>query len=154
MFDGKLRALLALILLIVAAMSAFGPRESLDAKLYYSGAEARALFARQEPAEARRYFGNELGDLVLIAVYTAALVIALRRARGPGAAVLSLALAPGLFDLVETSLVLRALSQPESDWFLDGLGAVTLLKWICAVFALAALAPSLLRRAFGRDDGF
>lgn len=138
-------SLVALIVAIDISMLIFGPPKTLDAKLYYSGEQARALFASMSEADVHAYQWNEIFDLVLIAAYSAGSVIILRRLFPRKRFAVPLALLAGSFDLVETSTILMALQDPGAQSSFDWLGICTLLKWICGGSIWLAIACGYFR---------
>lgn len=160
------RALLALAALaacILAAMAAVGPAHTLDKLFWYTAEDATALLSGLGPDGQARYLRNELLDLAFIAVYSAFAFLAAGPLWGsrlsPRAlrAVRGLVLLPGLLDLVETTLVISALTgAPEAlpakvRW----LCAATPAKWSAAavllVCALAGAANMIIFRDAPRE---
>lgn len=143
----RAKALVVLFLVLaalVAAMTFVGPGETLDKKLWYSAATAEGLLEALGPAGRVRYLHNELLDLVFLLVYSLFAYIALRRWR-------LLAFLPGVFDLAETSLVIRVLSDYPADLSrrLSWLCFLTPAKWcgaaLLAAFVLYEALPGRLR---------
>ena len=121
------------------------PKEILDTKLFYTGAQARALLSSFDPMVREQYFRNELLDMLFITSYTGALVLAFYRLFPGKKFVQFLAILPGAFDLIETSAILLALKGGLSWSHFDWLGAVTCMKWVCAGIALAILAAGFIK---------
>ena len=150
MFSARAKALAALFLILAAlavAMTRIGPAETLDKKFRYSAAAAARLLEDLGGEGRARYLRSERLDLAFLLVYTAFAYLAmgaiweektsaqaLRRWR-------AVAFLPGLFDLAETSLVLRTLSDYPGDLSrrLAWLCWLTPAKWSAAA-VLAALA--------------
>jgi hypothetical protein len=151
-FDKKLLSFIFLILLLDLAMMTFGPRDSLDKKLYYTGAQARVFFAGLDGEQLRKYFVNELFDFMLIFSYTGALLIGLRRVYSNHLVATALALAPGLCDLIETSGIMYSLVQSGPHEFFEWLGVFTFLKWTLGGIATLAFLWKLWtgQRTVGR----
>lgn len=101
-------------------MQSVGPSDSLDAKFFYTGEQARNLFANFSLEDKEAYFLNEIFDLFLIFSYSF-LFLTLKRHL--------FALVPGFFDLVETLTVLYALKYGEPFNVFSFLGVMTALKW-------------------------
>lgn len=147
-FFNKKRALLsALMLCLISGMVFWGPHNTLDVKLYYSGDEARALFAGLDAAESRHYFINELFDLLFIITYTAFLLSSVRHVFARRRIFWSLlAFLPGAFDWVETTSVLYILKAGEPFSLLDYLGIATCLKWTLGALVSVLLLGEIWRR--------
>ena len=118
--DKKMALLLGAMVILYILMATFGPSDSLDRKLYYSGEEARALMQSFGGAELKAYFVNELLDLLLIFSYTGALFLGLQRVYSRHIWVLALSLLVGAADFIETSTILSVLRfwvwQAAFDW--------------------------------------
>lgn len=157
MDSSRAKTLAALFLVIAAlgaAMGRVGPKTTLDKKFSYSAATAASLLEDLGPAGRESYRRNEFLDLGFLLAYTAFAWVAvggiwekrlapaaLRRWR-------LIAFLPGVFDLVETSLIIRTLSSyPEGlERRLSWLCFFTPAKWsaaaVLSVFALyGALSP-------------
>jgi hypothetical protein len=140
-----MRYLFGLIFLLFLLMSVFGPSVSLDTKLYYSGNEARALLENLGEAGRRSYFLNEWIDLAFIATYTCAFVLGLRRVWPGRRWSTILAIAPGVFDYIETISVLLILRLAIPLSWLDWLGTITLIKWLIGTVAVIFWIMGALR---------
>jgi|GEM_PF-4469795 len=139
-WDREQKALLGLMLLFLLGIIILGPQQTtLDAKLYYTGDEARALLQGMGDATLHRYFIGELIDLCFLSTYTAALIVALHKVLKNKAIATILGAVPGLFDLIETSTILYVLKHPEVQSVFDWLGVVTFLKWTIGMVALVIL---------------
>jgi hypothetical protein len=138
-FDRKILGLLAVIVLAGVAMATWGPSETLDAKFYFSNAEAQALFQRATAHDLQAYRVNELIDLVFLVSYSCVLFLGLRKVDSTSTLIPLLGFVPGVFDLCETSAIFYALSTSTNQDFFKWLGVVTSLKWSTAAIALATL---------------
>lgn len=150
LFDRKLTLLLGLIVLLDLIILWLGPPHSLDVKLYYSGDEARALFAALTEADLKAYLTQELFDLGLIASYTTALFIGLSRTRPKKTWAKPLAFLPGFFDLVETLTSIGILRFGLPITWLDHLGLFTFVKWSGGALAASALFWPKLKALLSR----
>lgn len=128
---------------LAIAMLLLGSNTSLDAKLYYTGDQARALLAGLDSAGVERYFINELLDLLLILSYSTLLFVGFKKVFPGRRIVCCLAFVPGFFDLIETLSLLYILGFGGATSHLDWLGTVTFLKWATGAVALVVLAFSL-----------
>lgn len=128
------------VIILSTAMTILGPRESLDAKFYYTGEQAHALLLSFTAEEAEKYFRNEIIDLLFIVAYTSLLFMALKK-RAPN--FIWLAFPAGFFDLIETSSILYCLKA--SPVFLNQLGFVTAFKWIFFTGAKLTVLYGLFR---------
>jgi hypothetical protein len=138
-FDRKMLAGIFSVVLLSTAITLTGPGESLDAKFYYDGEQARAFLGSLDALKAQQYFRQEILDLFFIVAYTSVIFMALRK-RLPKMAWLAF---PGAaFDFVETSAILYALSAAPVG--LDQLGYVTALKWIFFTAAKLTVLYGLL----------
>ena len=116
-----------------ALMIFFGPENSLDAKIYYTGEEAREFLKGLGDGQSDSYFINELLDLLFIFLYSTLAFISARRIFKTLAFAPWFALVPGVFDLIETSTILFILKVGDTLLALDNLGLVTFLKWATGV---------------------
>ncbi len=110
-----------LLLLVTAAvpMLLLPTPGSLDVRFYYSAAEARTFLAGLSPSQAHTYLLHEWWDLLFLTAYSWLFV---RLLRTPWAVV------PGVFDLIETTIIIAVLSGISSAPIAP-LGAITALKW-------------------------
>jgi hypothetical protein len=138
-FDRKMILLLTAIIALDVILALVGPRETLDLKFYYSGAEARALLAGYDLDTAWSYFVNEFFDLLLIIAYSAALAHGFSKFFARGSPFFALALLPGFLDIAENTGAVYALSTPGPHAYLDAMGTVTALKWLSGLAAPAIL---------------
>lgn len=145
-FDPKLTAIMCGVVTLATAMTIFGTASSLDSRFYYTGNEARALFAGLNNTEVHRYIVIECLDLLLITAYTVMLWIALGRIHLRRVWRTIFTLAPAFFDLIETLTVLYTLLISGTYQGFEHLGVITLCKW------LAGLVAGLLV-LWGRSNG-
>ncbi len=125
--DKKLIFALLGLVIIGGLIASFGPEDSLDAKLYYSGNEASLFFSSLSEAAVQKYKNQEVLDLFFIFFYTT-IFYRLLRLRKPERAFL-LCLIPGILDYSETLSILYYLLNAQSPIPLNWLGYVTFLKW-------------------------
>jgi len=124
----------------------FGPSESLDVKLYYTGDEARALFQRLSESDLNAYFIIELFDLCYLTSYTGLFLLGLRQMYPRQAGAIALPLIVGASDLIETLAVIGVLKFSVSQTIFDWLGVFTFLKWtLGAIVVLLLLVKALLK---------
>lgn len=135
-FDVAMLFLLGGVFIIYILMASFGPHDSLDARLYYSGNEARSLFESFGASELKAYFINEIFDLVLIVCYTAALYLGLRRLYSTSVRMTLIPLIAGGADFIETSAIISVLKFSLSPGVFDWLGVFTFIKWSFVGMAL------------------
>lgn len=135
-----------LLLVLYALMVLFGPPDSLDRKLYYSGEEARALLESFSAADLKAYFINEWIDLGFLTTYTLAFVFAFRSVFPGKPWLLVFPLLGGCCDLIETSIVLAVLKQMVPHSVFNGLGGVTFVKWSAGAVAGLILIYGLIHR--------
>ena len=149
-FDKKMILLLGAMLLLLVIMMSLGARDTLDARLYYSANQARALFASYTPAERQTYFRTEILDLFFALTYTAIFILTFGKIFPRNLFFLYLAVLPGLCDWIETSVILYTLRQSEPLYAFDWLGLFTCAKWgIGAPVALILIILSF--RKFGMN---
>jgi hypothetical protein len=119
-------------------MGTLGYSDSLDSRLFYSAAEAKVFFQYLSHEQSRAYLKNEFFDLGFIVSYTLLFYWLYRRMVSHRSWLSALALIPGAFDLIETSVIIGVLSggvQSPPAW----LGFATCLKWTTgAIFVLIA----------------
>jgi hypothetical protein len=133
-FNRQLIVTILVLAHLLVAMILIGPTETLDKKFFYTGDEARILFATFDHDVLRSYYANEIIDLAYLASYTMFFVLAfmnLNRRK-----FLVFALLPGFLDLIETGTILYALANPGPYPYFDWLGIVTALKWSSAGVAI------------------
>lgn len=144
-FDWKLYTHLAGLFFLMAAMISMGV-ETLDQRLYYTGAEAREFFARLSAQSAANYRLVVSLDFAFIALYTFTLVLAFARLYARPL-LYWLAVAPGIFDLIETGSIFHILNFGETFPVLSWLGVATALKWASTAVVTGMLVRGALRRA-------
>ncbi|TPV94303.1 MAG: hypothetical protein B7733_15910 [Myxococcales bacterium FL481] len=109
------------------------PAETLDAKLWYPVTLPPRLLADLGESGREAYLVTALADLMLIAAYTRWLWMWSRRRRAPRWLQGRVWLAPGTFDLIETSGVLVMLGA-----FPDPVSAVTTFVTVATPFKWAS----------------
>lgn len=142
----SLLGLLLLAVALVALMGAVGPARTLDKLPWYTAEEGLKLLADLGAEGRLRYLRNEWLDLGFLFAYSAFAFIAtgwIWEGRLGAPAVRRgqyLALLPGVFDLVETSLVISALSgYPEGlTAKMSGLCLATPAKWLAAALLIVS----------------
>ena len=139
-----LRGWIALAVVLDVLLLVLPPgRSILDARLYYTGADAAAYLASLGADGRRAYFVHELVDLAFIATYTMLLRHLAFRWKLPRA-FHGLAFAPGAADLVETASILLVLASPAAAPLLGVLGVVTAVKWAAAAVVVGSFATAAL----------
>lgn len=124
-------------------MSLVGPRDTLDIHLYYTLAQAQLFLTQLSPEETRAYQYNELLDYGFMIVYSLIFLRGMQKAKFPKAC-WGLVLIPWGLDLIETTVILKALFHPEKELMLGFLGIVTFLKWtLGATLAIAIVMKYL-----------
>jgi len=118
-------------------MTIVSPSAILDARLYYTGDQARELLGGFNASERLAYFHNELLDFLFMATYSALLFLWARRVLP--ARFRWIAFVPGVLDLIETSFILYAASSAGPWAFFDWLGCITLLKWVTGGVVIVVL---------------
>ena len=133
----------------VAIIGLIGPPLSLeirplDARFFYTGAEASAYLEQIGPAGRSAYLRAETVDFGLILIYTT-LIARLFVRRFGRQALCAIAFVPGLFDLIETAGAFSVVWQGKSE-APAFLGYATALKWITTFLVLGILALSRFRK--------
>jgi hypothetical protein len=134
----------ALPALYFAMASLMSMREILDARFFYSANDVSRFFAELPPGRAGVYLEHQLLDLLFLSSYSV-LSFSLAGFLFPGPSKLkSLALVPGVFDLIETSSIIAILLGAPIGLFAGWLGFATCLKWssggLLTVVSLGRLA--------------
>jgi len=101
---------------------------SLDTRFYYSLGEGMKFLNGLSLTEIQNYLITEIADLFFIINYTGLMFIIGRKMK----IYFLLAFLPGIFDLIETTSIILFLTGSFSSSQINGLGVVTLLKWLCA----------------------
>jgi hypothetical protein len=143
-FKREVRLLCALSL-IGSAMHIWGSHESLDIRFYYSADEAKSFFQNLSPSETRAYLQNEFFDVGFFVTYSFLLFCWFQRVYRAYPRHSFIALIPGMFDLVETSViiaVLVGLIKEPPTW----LGMTTCLKWTTGAFFVLTTAFQLFKQ--------
>jgi hypothetical protein len=117
----------------------------LDARLFYTRADATAYLAALGPKGRHGYFLHEVVDLGFIATYTTLLRRLAVRWKLPRA-LRWLAFAPGAADLVETGGILAVLAVPAAAPLVAVLGATTAVKWAAAALVVSGFGGALAVR--------
>ena len=118
----------------------------LDARLWYSAADALAFLEELGPVGRTKYFVHECLDLVFIAAYTVLLrQLATRWRLAPR----NLLFAPGAADFIETTgiLVLLSMGTPRSSTIATVIGYATCSKWLAFLAVIVTFATGFLKRA-------
>lgn len=143
--DKKLLLILGILILLNILMFVLGPPDSLDVKLYYTGKQARTLLESFDASELSAYFANEIFDLIFLSGYTWALAIVLQRVFHFKSWTLFLPLTVGIFDLIETFVILAVLNSLAPAKLLDWLGIFTFLKWSVGSVAVICVVGGLIQ---------
>ncbi len=116
----------------------------LDTRLYYSGAEAREFLNQLNSSDYLTYQMISALDLIFLGAYTLIICLFLRIWFSEKAMLFGLI--PGVFDFLETSGILYALTTTPQQQYFDYLGAVTFLKWSALLIVLFTVAHIFLRQ--------
>ena len=140
--------LISSLILFGALIHFWGSRETLDAKFYYSSAEAKFFFQNLNQDEIRSYLRNELFDIGFIFIYSALFFTLFKRHCPVYSRFSFFALMPGAFDLLETitiiAVLIGILEEPPA-W----LGVATCLKWATgAIFIIFSTFHSIKQFRF------
>jgi hypothetical protein len=141
----KVYILIGLLCGLFILMKVFGTQRSLDVKLYYTGDQARALLSGFGEQETKAYFLNEIFDLFFIFCYSSLFYIGLRRCFPTHRWIWTMAFVPGLFDYVETLMILYALEAKGPHLFFDWLGIATFLKWTTGAAVVGLIGAQYIR---------
>ncbi len=131
--------------ILLTIMSTVAPEGSLDARFYYTSLEAQTFLKSLSLQGLTNYRLNEFLDLFFIYKYTRALGLSLTRLF-PGKKLWMLIFIPASLDLLETSVIIAALSSAHQTLFLSQLGVVTAAKWITVLSLTAFTVWSLFLR--------
>jgi hypothetical protein len=122
----------------------------LDARLFYSVADIQGLFSTIGESGRDAYFQHELIDLAFLTSYSFFILFWMKRLythrqKPLPVFAIALSLAPGFFDLIETSGILVLLRQyPQlSFWLENTITFATPLKWISTVAVIGFLFDRL-----------
>lgn len=130
MFDVKITILFLSTAIAASFVILSSPTITLDSQIYYSGEQARAIFANYTQDNLKSYLRTEFLDLMLILFYTLTIMTALGRICKSKLIAIYMPLVLAAFDFTETFLIILILQNYISDQPLNWLGYVTLLKWI------------------------
>lgn len=143
----RLASLIGLVICLGAVLLLMPPGLSmLDARPYYSAAEALSYVEELGPVGRTTYFVHECLDLVFILAYTALLrQLAARWRLAPRVSLF----APGAADFIETAgiLVLLGMGTPRSRFLACVISYATCCKWLAFAAAIATVAIGLRRSA-------
>lgn len=142
----RIISLIAIIILIGLLMFFFGPSESLDAKLYYTGNQAISLFKHMEKIQVKIYLYNEILDLLLITSYSLLFYLCVMNLYPQNFKIRYLCLLPGGFDLIETFSVLLIINRGGPYSILHWLGIITLFKWTTGLLIVGLIFKGYLTR--------
>ena len=136
-FDFRMVALWAIFLIFIMTFAKLGSSDILDARFYYTGAEATKFFSSLNNKAVFHYLMNEFFDLGFIVVYTVILFLSLKRIFYKVPNIKYFAILPAAFDFFETKTIIECLMAsgsrgPSVSW----LGYVTSAKWITGGFLL------------------
>lgn len=130
-FDFRMISLWAILGIIATIIIKIGSQDTLDARFYYTGAEASKYINSLAEKDVYRYLVTEIFDLCFIVIYTGIFYLSLKRIFFKNEKIKYLALIPAAFDLIETKTIIEWLSSDininkQYYW----LGYATLLKWL------------------------
>ncbi len=134
LFDRKTKALALAFLILSIVMVRMGPASTLDARFFYTSADAAEYLASIGAFGRATYLKVETLDFGLIAIYTLFLVRVFA-ASWRGLRNRWFAFVPGFFDLIETVTIFYLLKSgtltPPAY-----LGYATAAKWLSVTFTL------------------
>ena len=121
----------AFLFLVISAvgMRIWGSQISLDAKFYYTSAEAKVFFEGLSSEEVQSYLRNELLDLCFLSGYTVFFFLLAQRLFSKTSRLKWLVLVPGSLDLIETLTIVCILQKFYFNQVPVWLGFVTCGKW-------------------------
>lgn len=136
-FDFRMITLWVIFLIFIMTFAKLGSADILDAKFFYTGAEATKFFTALSDKAAFHYLVNEFFDLGFIVVYTAILFLSLKRVFYKVPSIKFFAIVPAGLDFFETKTVIECLmtNGPIAKTCL-WLGYVTSAKWVTGGFLL------------------
>lgn len=149
MISAKTRSPISLGIITLAligfSMHSLGLEQTLDRMQFYTADEASLLLNSLSESGVRDYLKNEILDLFFLATYSTLFFNLIRRYFEKINWLHWCALVPGIFDVVETSTIIRLLTgnllQPPT-W----LGYVTCLKWIGVTIMVLLISVAFIRR--------
>jgi hypothetical protein len=133
-------------IVLLTLMTHFGPGNSLDARLTYSYGEALSFFDELSSEKKMNYAKTEALDFLFIINYTMLLYLFMSWVFPDMRWILFFVLLPGAFDFVETLTLFLAMVTESRNWIFAELGAITFLKWMSGVAAVATTLATLSRR--------
>jgi hypothetical protein len=136
-FDKKFFSLLGVTAVLGISILLFGPAETLDKKLYYTGAEARLLLDLMGPQLRSIYQLTEILDLCFTLSYSVFYFQCFSKLFGANSLIRFSGLVTGILDLLETGTILFILRSESNYQILDWLGSVTLMKWISTLIIVS-----------------
>ncbi len=122
----------------------------LDMKFYYSENEAIRFFGGLTGVEVTTYLRHELFDFLFLICYSALLYRTLKHLFPDQSFYRVLGIAPGVFDLIETStitLILIGVIPAAPTW----LGFMTCAKWTTFIVVASVIGIQFLRRKIARS---
>lgn len=148
-FDFRITALWAIFLIFIITFIKLGSNDTLDSRLYYTGAEAARFFNTLSNKDVFHYLMTELFDLGFIFIYTAILFLSLKRVFYKVPKLKYFAFIPAAFDLFETKAMIECLMNnahigKQYYW----LGYATLFKWLTVSFLLLLFLIKFIKISF------
>ena len=127
-------------------------RNSLDARIFYTGEESMAFFNALSSDDWHKYVRTEMMDLFFLTTYTS-LSISFMKGLYPAKKILhGIAIIPGFFDLIETSTIIlflvKASDSTLKEWlsvFPSWMGYITCAKWMTGLVVVAILLFGLIK---------
>ena len=150
-FDKKVALILLFIVVLGFVMRMIGPPDCLDAKLFYSGEQARALINSFSESDLRAYFLQEILDLGFLTSYTTLFLLMLRRLSPAKTWLLIFPVIVGLSDLVETTVTILVLKFSGSKMWFDWLGLFTFVKWVLGAIVALIIFTRLFKVKFSKS---
>lgn len=126
-------------------MRIFSPPQKLDARIFYSFAEAVNYLMSLTEIQKREYLFAEFFDFWFMTNYTWINFLAAKKVRVKSQ-LLWVAFVPGVLDLFETILIVYFLHFRQFTFWHDLLPVLSFLKWLSAI----GLIIFLVQKAFGR----
>lgn len=148
-FDFRMISLWAIFAIIMTIMIKIGSKNTLDSRLFYSGAEATQYLSSLNDRDVYRYLVTEFFDMSFIVTYASTLYLTLKRVFFINQKIKYLAFFPAAFDFVETqSIILFLTNGTNFSSSIKWLGYVTLFKWISLVLLTLVIMKKIAKSIF------
>jgi hypothetical protein len=143
-FNIKETYLFIAMIAIGISMHIWGPQESLDTKLFYTAGQANSFINGLSSSEHQAYLLNQVLDLFFLTTYSLLFFFLFHRLRYRNAWI---GIVPGIFDLVETTIIIFALRN-SSFYPPVWLGYMTCLKWVVGLIVVFLIILRFSRAGF------